>query len=1215
MARKVHLMRKVYPFLLFLLILVLARQTCRAQVVNGYQFQAQNPGYVALGASAVRVPVLETDESMASALPLGFTFAANGRYYTEASVSSNGWLALGFYGSFGPSPVGFPYLYTTARWMAAPLWANLSGQGGAASYQTTGTAPNRVFAFEWRDWRWDHLAPQAVVSFQVRLYEGSNRVEFSYQSGAGSVSAAASDARAIIGLLSETSAAPRVVLLSDVGAAPSLNPSPQTAVLTRPATGQQYSFTPSPNTLPACPVPDAPSVAVLRRDNARVSIINSSLGGTYRVHYGVRGFVLGSPDDQLAAVAADTAHLAGLLLNQDYEMLLELECAPGAGPARSLRELFRTNEIPSNDAPDRARWLPVLNNLNRLNLASGFAKYASPTPAAALSACGSTPLVPGGARDLWYVFRATGATHAIALAEASTPFVLEVRNGTGPTAQVLNCRRTQATGATQLDTLRLTSLVAGQAYFIRVYPTTAYTNSNYSNAFDSFRVGVTGVLPTVPPNDDCAQSPILPVGGAGGITTPGTLAAATASLPNAVNAAGHCAGSSVASRDVWYRFISPGPSVIVRFEPDFFGVVEEQSTCGSLGVYPIACVSVIPGGSGSMAITGLSAGASYVLRVYRYSEYEASDNLGFRLTLSTPVPPPVNDDCAHALVLPLTPRGQVGLHSTLAGATSSGIAGSATCTWLNVGAPGGQPVAPANPEDVWYRFTASAVQQVLTLDAATDAVLEVFDSGASGLPPCVAGAGAPVRLGCTFANLADIVNPGQHLPGRVLLNGLVTGRQYWARVYAAVGSTLAIAVGQPEFDLSVHEWAAPANDEPAQAQPLLVSVTAEPCTTGVDFTLDGATPTLPPTGTASAERDVWFTFVAPAAIAPYTLATAVVRFNFSEPLLIGRLEIRDGPGATARVLTAVYNTSLGIRPMGYAGISSSTLVPGQTYYLRCATSLPTPEPSSHFRVCLAPRISNDEPCGALPLPLEPSGTQCQGTVRGTVYYATTSRINAGVQPAVSNCGGDAYQRDVWYRVVPISTAFTLRCDDIAIDQARLYRPVSAAGCAGELQLVNCQASQLHVNERNPLTLGTVVFDNVVIGQPYYLAVSRAFTRTSYSAFTDEFTLCAQQALALPTTPAVGIANGLGKPWPNPVPAGQELQLQLPAQPGTAGLPVQVQWLTVLGQPAGDTTPLVMTPSAGGRLRVATSGRTPGLYLLRMWGADGRPLGTSRVVVE
>ena len=88
-----------------------------------------------------------------------------------------------------------------------------------------------------------------------------------------------------------------MVLLSDVGAAPSLNPSPQTAVLTRPATGQQYSFTPSPNTLPACPVPDAPSVAVLRRDNARVSIINSSLGGTYRVHYGVRGFVLGSPDD------------------------------------------------------------------------------------------------------------------------------------------------------------------------------------------------------------------------------------------------------------------------------------------------------------------------------------------------------------------------------------------------------------------------------------------------------------------------------------------------------------------------------------------------------------------------------------------------------------------------------------------------------------------------------------------------------------------------------------------------------------------------------------------------------------------------------------------------------------------------------------------------------------------------------------------------------
>ena len=41
---------------------------------------------------------------------------------------------------------------------------------------------------EWRNFRWDRLVPQAVVSFQARLYKGSNRIEFSYRPEAGSFS-------------------------------------------------------------------------------------------------------------------------------------------------------------------------------------------------------------------------------------------------------------------------------------------------------------------------------------------------------------------------------------------------------------------------------------------------------------------------------------------------------------------------------------------------------------------------------------------------------------------------------------------------------------------------------------------------------------------------------------------------------------------------------------------------------------------------------------------------------------------------------------------------------------------------------------------------------------------------------------------------------------------------------------------------------------------
>ncbi|GAB2847333.1 hypothetical protein GCM10027044_02940 [Hymenobacter ruber] len=1174
----------------------------RAQLLNGYQFQAQAGAYVPLGAGAQRVTALETDEALVRSIPLGFIFASSGYYFTSVDLSSNGWLAFGVYTNYNADPVSFPYLHATGLWTVAPLWANLSGQGGTASYQTTGVAPNRVFVFEWRDWRWDRLASQAVVSFQVRLYEGSNRIEFAYDAGPGTISQASNDARAVIGLLGMANTAGTRILLSDAGSAPTLNAPTQAPILARPATGQLYSFTPTPNTLPLCPVPVTPRLGILRRDNARINTSSSS-GGIYRVHYGPRGFVLGSADDQVAPVAAvDTAHLSNLIPGIEYEVLTELECGPGAGPSRSGRLLFRSVPVPSNDEGSSARWLPVLTNLNVLNLAYGSTQYATASSRTPLAACGTAPTSPvGGLRDVWYAFRATLSSHAIGFYQATAPCVVEVRNGVGPASSVLSCWRPAPSGDN--DTIRLTNLTVGQAYFIRVYPTTAFSNI----AYEDFRVGVTGALPARPGNDNCAQAITLPVSAAPGTATAGTLAAATASLVNALNATGSCTGSPLASRDVWYRFVSPGPAVVVRFEPGFEGGVEWLSTCGSQPPYPAQCVQVQAGRTGRLALTGLTAGSTYVLRVYRYSEYVLYDDLRFRLTITTPEVAPPNDDCTQATVLPVTPVGQVGVSGTLAGATSSGIAPGTGCTWLN-GTNPPAPAAPTTAQDVWYRFTATAAQHVLTLSAGTDALLEVLAGGSGGLAPCAAGAGAPVRLGCTFANGADWANPTQRLPGRVLLSNLVVGLQYWVRVYGAYGSTPALPTGQPDFDLSLHTWTAPANDNPAQAQPLVMSPTAEPCTTGTVYTLDGATPSLPAASGFPATRDVWFSFVAPPAIAPSPYASAVVRFNFSQPLLDGSIELRDGTASTATVLNSV-GTSAGIRSTGYYGVASATLVPGQTYYVRCTTTLVTPEPSSQFSLCLSPRISNDEPCGALPLPLSPLSGQCQGSVRGTTYWASTSTTNTGLLLPISNCNsGDTRPLDVWYRVVPTGAAFTLRCDDSTLDLARLYRPVSAAGCSGALQLVSCQGSQVKAGSPT-LPLGTVLFDNLVPGQPYYLAVS---TRTYNLVPTAEFTLCAQEALALLTRPVLASASA-SVLWPNPVPTGQVLSVQLPTTaPATA---ILAQWLTVLGQPVPGRSARAIAPEADGTVRLSTTGCAPGFYLLRFWGVDGRPLFTRRVVVE
>jgi hypothetical protein len=54
----------------------------RAQLLYGYQFQAQAGTYVPLGASATHLPALEADKAVVNAIPLGFTFVADGRFYT-----------------------------------------------------------------------------------------------------------------------------------------------------------------------------------------------------------------------------------------------------------------------------------------------------------------------------------------------------------------------------------------------------------------------------------------------------------------------------------------------------------------------------------------------------------------------------------------------------------------------------------------------------------------------------------------------------------------------------------------------------------------------------------------------------------------------------------------------------------------------------------------------------------------------------------------------------------------------------------------------------------------------------------------------------------------------------------------------------------------------------------------------------------------------------
>ncbi|RZK59591.1 MAG: T9SS type A sorting domain-containing protein, partial [Hymenobacter sp.] len=132
---------------------------------------------------------------------------------------------------------------------------DLSGVGGTASYAVSGSSPNRVFTFEWLNWRDDYTATAPNLSFQVKLYEGTNVVQFVYRPEAGAFDN--TKASASIGLdggsttvggrgnfmsLTNASAAPTVV--NNATAATPVN-----TINTRPAAGQTYTFAPSTTTL------------------------------------------------------------------------------------------------------------------------------------------------------------------------------------------------------------------------------------------------------------------------------------------------------------------------------------------------------------------------------------------------------------------------------------------------------------------------------------------------------------------------------------------------------------------------------------------------------------------------------------------------------------------------------------------------------------------------------------------------------------------------------------------------------------------------------------------------------------------------------------------------------------------------------------------------------------------------------------------------------
>ena len=192
---------------------------------------------------------INSDDAISATLPIGFTFVYNGISYTQFRASSNGWMTFSTTAT-DLAGNGLSGAAAARRPLLAPLWDDIDGGFGgtpapAATYKTEGTVGSRILTMEWLNWGWNWNANVPVISFQVKLYEATGVIEYIYQQESGAINTGSGGAS--IGLTTATgTGANTYISLSDASAAPTTSSTTETTtILTKPATGQIYRWTPT----------------------------------------------------------------------------------------------------------------------------------------------------------------------------------------------------------------------------------------------------------------------------------------------------------------------------------------------------------------------------------------------------------------------------------------------------------------------------------------------------------------------------------------------------------------------------------------------------------------------------------------------------------------------------------------------------------------------------------------------------------------------------------------------------------------------------------------------------------------------------------------------------------------------------------------------------------------------------------------------------------
>ncbi|RTQ44727.1 T9SS type A sorting domain-containing protein [Hymenobacter gummosus] len=236
----------------------------------------------------------------------------------------------------------------------------------------------------------------------------------------------------------------------------------------------------------------------------------------------------------------------------------------------------------------------------------------------------------------------------------------------------------------------------------------------------------------------------------------------------------------------------------------------------------------------------------------------------------------------------------------------------------------------------------------------------------------------------------------------------------------------------------------------------------------------------------------------------------------------------------------------------------SNLTPGTTYFVSIRTECNGGTLQSPFFSFTVPLL-NDDPCGAVSLPIS---TACSPTT-GTTFGASTTVPNGYTNPG---CGTDPSPLDVWYQFTTsatggASTSATITVTGNAAGQVRLF---SGASCSGALTQISC--SQSPNGPAGPLS-STSLTPNTT----YYVQVAGY----SDASIRGQFTICVTGASACPDPTNIAITPLSGT------------SASLSFTPGGNATSYNV---TYTPQPGGQVTTVTPAPTNS---PVTLTGLTPG----------------------